>query len=81
MKTEIVRIKNIDKLGRLVIPKNWREKYARNGRVIVKFEGEKILIEPYELPDLTELFDKIEIDLKSDLSNWKSIKRELLEIR
>jgi bifunctional DNA-binding transcriptional regulator/antitoxin component of YhaV-PrlF toxin-antitoxin module len=74
-------VKVLDKWGRLVVPKEWREKYARNGLVLLKVEGDKIIIEPYELPDLTQYFDSIEVDLKSDLTDWKAVKRELFNIR
>jgi len=76
-KMEIIKI--VDKQGRLVLPKKWRQKYAKKGKVILKVEGEKIIIEPLKLPDLTEFFDSVEVEIESDLSNWKSVKRELLE--
>ena len=44
-------------------------------------KGERIIIEPLKLPDLTKFFDSAEVKLKSDLTNWKSVKRELLEVR
>jgi hypothetical protein len=31
--------------------------------------------------DLTKFFDSIEVDVKSNLSDWKKVKRELYEIR
>lgn len=74
-------IKELDKQGRLVLPKNWREKYAKKGKVVLKVENDTIIIKPYESVDLTEFFDKIEVDVKSDLSDWKSVRRELLEVR
>jgi bifunctional DNA-binding transcriptional regulator/antitoxin component of YhaV-PrlF toxin-antitoxin module len=74
-------VKVLDKWGRLVVPKVWRKKYARNGLVLLKVEGDKIIIEPYELPDLTRYFDSIEVDLKSDLTDWKAVKRELFNTR
>ncbi len=76
---EVVKI--VDKQGRLVLPKEWREKYARRGLVVLRVEGERIIIEPLRLPDLTEFFDSVEVDLKSDLSDWRAVKGELLEVR
>lgn len=64
-------MKFVDKQGRLVLPKEWREKYAGRGVVVLKIEGERIVIEPLELLDLTEFFDSVEVDLKSDLGDWK----------
>jgi len=81
MITEMELIKEIDKQGRLVLPKEWRERYAKDRRVVIRMEEDRIIIKPYRFTDLTEFFDKIEVDLKSDLSDWKSVRRELLEVR
>ncbi len=81
MTSDVVMIKNLDRQGRVVLPKEWREKYVKRGKVVLKVEKDRIVIEPYELADLTEFFDKIEVDVKSDLSEWKSVRRELLEVR
>jgi len=81
MASDMEVIKELDRQGRLVLPKEWREKYAKDGRIVLRVEGDKITIRPYKLVDLTKFFDKIEVDLKSDLSDWKSVRRELLEIR
>jgi bifunctional DNA-binding transcriptional regulator/antitoxin component of YhaV-PrlF toxin-antitoxin module len=64
----------------VVLPKSWREKYVKNGLVLLRVDGDRIIIEPYELPDLTKYFDSIEVDLKSDLTDWKAVKRELFKI-
>jgi len=42
-------IKRVDKQGRLVMPKEWREKYAESGLVVVRIEGERIVLEPLKL--------------------------------
>ncbi len=81
MASDVVMIKDLDKQGRLVLPKEWREKYVKRGKIILKVEGNRIVIEPYELADLTEFFDKIEVDIESDLSDWRSVRRELIEVR
>ncbi len=74
-------IKKLDKQGRVVLPKEWRERYAKSGRVLIRVDEDVLIIRPYEPPDLTEFFDRIEADVKSDLSEWKSVRRELLEAR
>ncbi len=81
MASDMEVIKELDRQGKLVLPKEWREKYAKDGRIVLRVEGDKITIRPYKLVDLTKFFDKIEVDLKSDLSDWKSVRRELLEVR
>jgi hypothetical protein len=57
------------------------KKYAKEGKVLIQIKGDVITIKPYRLADLRELFDEMEVDVKTDLSNWKSLKRGLLEIR
>ena len=74
-------IKKVDKQGRLVLPKEWRDRYVRNGKVLLRIEGEKIIIRPYKLVRLSKFFDSIEVDIKSDLSDWKSVRRELIATR
>lgn len=58
-----------------------REKHAKGGKVSVQIKGGEIIIKPCKLADLREFLDKIEADVKSDLSEWKSVGRELLEAR
>ena len=81
MNPDVEIIKEVDKQGRLVLPKNWRKKYVKRGKIVLRIEGDKIIIKPYELADLTEFFDKVEADIKSDLADWKSVRREILEVR
>jgi len=75
-----VVIKNIDSQGRVVIPKKWREKYLRNGRVIMRIREHLIEIFPESIMDLTKYFDTIEVDIESDLSNWNRVRKELRKI-
>ena len=73
---EIV-IKRVDCRGRIIIPKEWRDKYVKQGKIIMKIIGDKIEIIPYR--DITEYFDAIETDVDSRLSNWNNVKRELMK--
>lgn len=74
-------VKALDRQGRLVLPKEWRERYTKRGLVLVRVEGAKVVVEPFELPDLTQFFDSIEVDLKAELTDWKAVKAELFEVR
>jgi bifunctional DNA-binding transcriptional regulator/antitoxin component of YhaV-PrlF toxin-antitoxin module len=74
-------VKALDRQGRLVLPKEWRRKHARSGLVLMRIEENKIIVEPFELPDLTQFFDSVEVDVKTDLADWRSVKDELLEVR
>lgn len=72
-----VVVKELDRQGRLVIPKDWREKYAKNGKVVLRIKEGLIEIFSEDVFDLTKYFDSVEFDLKSDLSDWHNVKREL----
>lgn len=76
----MVIIKEVDKQGRMVIPKRWRESHGLK-KVVLRVEDDRIMIMPYRPPDITKFFDRIEVDLKSDLGDWKGVKRELHEVR
>ena len=73
-----VAIKKLDGQGRIVVPKEWRDKHG-GGKVVLSLEEGKITITPLDEVDLTEYFDSIEVDVESDLSDWHAIKRELQE--
>lgn len=75
-----VVIKKLDSQGRLVIPKKWRRKYVREGRVIMKIIGDRIEVIPESKVELTKYFDTIEVDIKSSLEDWDSVKKELMSI-
>jgi len=72
-----VEVKEIDKQGRIVIPKGWRAKYLKKGKAIITMRGEKVEIKPLKMADLTEFFDKVEVETKSDLTDWHTLRKEL----
>ncbi len=72
-----VEIKEIDEQGRIIIPKAWRSKHLRSNRVVMKLKEGAIEIVPYSALDLTKFFDRIDVDVKSDLGDWHSLRREL----
>jgi AbrB family looped-hinge helix DNA binding protein len=71
-------IKEIDEQGRIVIPKHWRRGKLKNKKVVLRRKNdESIEILPYDKFDLTKYFDSIEVDVKSPLSDWHALKKEL----
>jgi len=70
-------LKEIDEQGRIVIPAEWRKKYLRGKKVIVRNRGEVLEILPREKVDLTAFFDRAKVEIKSDLSDWRAVRREL----
>ncbi|MDP3066948.1 MAG: AbrB/MazE/SpoVT family DNA-binding domain-containing protein [Methanobacteriaceae archaeon] len=74
-------IKHVDHQGRIVIPKKWREKNLKTHTVLLEIDDDKIILKSYQPGNIEELFDTVEVDLQSDLEDWKAVKRELLEIR
>jgi len=72
-----VEIKNIDNQGRIILPKQWRNRYIKEKKAIVVCKGELVEIRPFTKTDLTKYFDKVQVDLKSDLSDWHKVRKEL----
>ena len=72
-----VEVKVVDEQGRVILPKTWREKYLKNKKAIISTKGDTIEIKPFTSIDLTEYFDKLEADIKSDLSDWHKVRKEL----
>jgi len=61
----IVELKRIDSQGRIVLPKEWREKWG-NEVVLIEYE-DKIEILPRRKPKLSQFFDVIEADIEEDI--------------
>jgi bifunctional DNA-binding transcriptional regulator/antitoxin component of YhaV-PrlF toxin-antitoxin module len=72
-----VEVKSIDNQGRIMLPKAWRDRYLKDKKAIVSQKGEIIEIRPFEKTDLTKFFDSIEVNVKSDLSDWHEVRKEL----
>ncbi len=70
-------LKEIDEQGRIVIPAEWRKKWLRGTKVILRNRGGILEILPQEKVDLTAFFDRAEVDTKADLSNWHAVRRDL----
>jgi len=72
-----VEIKTLDSQGRIILPKNWRDRYLKDKKAVITQKGDLIEIRPFEEIDLTKYFDSIEVDLKTDLSDWHKVREEL----
>ena len=72
-----VEVKTVDNQGRIILPKNWRDRYLKGKKAIVSFKGDLIEIRPFTKADLTKYFDKVDVDLKADLSDWQKARKEL----
>jgi len=70
-------IRKIDGRGRIVIPAEWRKKWRCGTQVILRSRGEYVEILPREKASLTAFFDRVEFDVKADLSDWHALRRDL----
>jgi len=70
-------LKKVDEQGRVVLPAPWRKKHLHGDTVLVRPRGEGLEILPQDAVDLTAYFDAVEIDLAADLSDWRSVRREI----
>lgn len=73
-------IKQVDNQGRIVLPKKWRDKNLKSPSVKLKITDDKIEILPYEPEYITDLFGSIKLNIKSDMTDWKELKKELYAI-
>jgi len=73
-------IKKVDDQGRVVIPKKWRDQHLKNtNSVVLDLKDGEIVIKEYKLVDITKHFNSLDVDIKSDLTNWDDVKGELLQ--
>jgi bifunctional DNA-binding transcriptional regulator/antitoxin component of YhaV-PrlF toxin-antitoxin module len=74
-----VEERRVDSQGRVSLPAGWRREHLdQEGDVVIVNMGEELLIRAKKSQRLSELFDSVEVDLKSDLSDWHRVKDELL---
>ena len=73
-------LRKVDKFGRIVLPSNWRKKFmGKSNLVIVRIEGERIVIEPIPTGDLEEFIDAFEVDVDPEVfEDYNKLKRTLL---
>lgn len=70
-------IKNVDKNGRIVLPKKWRDKNLKSASIKLEVSDNKIEVLPYEPEDISDLFGSIKVHMKSDRTDWKEMREEL----
>jgi AbrB family looped-hinge helix DNA binding protein len=76
---QIEVIKQVDEQGRIVIPKKWRDRNLKNSStVVLEIKDSEIVLKSHQPVDITKHFNSLKVDLKSDLTNWDDVKRELL---
>lgn len=75
-----MEVKEVDSQGRLIIPKSWRDRYLKGKKAILLLKRDSIEIRPFTKFDLTKYFDRVGVDLKTDLSDWHKVRRELRRI-
>jgi AbrB family looped-hinge helix DNA binding protein len=68
--------RDIDTLGRIVIPKAWRKQL---GQHIILFRiGDEVRLRPRRATRFTDL-PKLKIALKAPLTDWHAVEKELAE--
>jgi hypothetical protein len=45
----------------------------------VEFEVDKMIREEHEPPNILKYLNSVKVDIKSDLEDWKAVKRELIQ--
>ncbi len=67
--------KNLDREGRVLLPKAWRQKYGKK-LIIIQTEKE-LRILPHQQKYFSEM-PEIKVNIKSLLTDWHGIKKEIL---
>ncbi|WP_297512062.1 AbrB family transcriptional regulator [Thermococcus sp.] len=67
-----VVVKRLDSQGRLLLPKELREKLG--DEVIIVDLGDRVELLPRKKADLKKFFDSVEVD---ELKEWGELKKEL----
>lgn len=79
--TEVMEfLKQVDGQGRIILPKKWRDQYLKNHSVLIVVKNDEIIVKANKTEDISDLIDSVELDIKSDLSDWDEVKRELQDI-
>lgn len=55
-------IKQVDELGRVVLPKKWRDRHQAR-RVVVREVGDSLEITPLRIRPINDFFDSITVDV------------------
>ncbi len=72
-----VEIKKMDQQGRIILPADWRESEVDESKevYIIKRKGYLKLV-PKRRVDLTEFFDKADLDVDS-IGNWTEFEKKI----
>jgi bifunctional DNA-binding transcriptional regulator/antitoxin component of YhaV-PrlF toxin-antitoxin module len=74
----VVEERSVDSHGRISLPSDWRKKYLEQDEVIIISREDELVIRPKKARPLSDFFDSVDVDLKTDLSDWYEVKKELL---
>jgi len=80
-KTEI---KKVDSQGRIVLPRDWREKVLGDeNEVIIIKEGDFLKIIPKKKGDLTKFFDTLDLSAEfiEELADWNEFEKKMWEAK
>jgi len=71
-----VEVRRIDSQGRLILPSDWRESETAGTQevYVVKRKGYLKIIPKHKM-DLTEFFDKVDLNVEA-IGNWKEFEKK-----
>jgi bifunctional DNA-binding transcriptional regulator/antitoxin component of YhaV-PrlF toxin-antitoxin module len=74
-----VEERRVDSQGRVSLPSEWRRTHLnQGGDVVIVNMGEELIIKAKKAQRLSDFFDSVDVELKSDLADWHRVKKELL---
>ena len=76
-----VEEKRVDSQGRVSLPVDWRKQHlGTEGAVIIIHRGDELIIKARGDRKPSDFFDKLKAEVRSDLSDWRLVRRELLTL-
>jgi len=72
-----IKTRKVDAQRRIILPKERRDRHLKEKKATDICKGDTVEINPAAKSDLTKHFDKIQVDLKSDLSDWPKVRKKL----
>lgn len=79
--TEVMEfLKQVDGQGRVILPKKWRDQHLKNRSVVMVVKDDEIIVKANKTEDISDLIDSVELDIKSDLTDWDAVKKELQDL-
>ncbi|MFP3909705.1 MAG: AbrB/MazE/SpoVT family DNA-binding domain-containing protein [Archaeoglobaceae archaeon] len=75
-----VKVKKVDKQGRILLPSNWRKEELKDSDEVLLIREKGVLkIIPKKRPDLTKYFDSVDMGVEA-IEDWEEFEEKFHEV-